>query len=132
MTAYVPPRPATGRRKLVYRLGAGLGLGLMGLVWAAVIAGVVSAEAAGQVMSVVVLVALFTPFAALWDNRGERRTRQQRFIEFCFAWVMLSGVTQTAFDLPWFLLDLAGVVRGAGAESHWLWPWWVYGAADTR
>ncbi len=132
MKPYAPPLPAKGRRKLIYRLGAGLGLGLMLCAWAAVIAGLVSAETAGQVMSVVVLVALFTPFAALWDNPGEQRTRQQRFVEFAFAWVLLSGVTQSAFDLPWFLLDLTGAVRGAGAESHWVWPWWVYGAADTR
>ena len=130
--AYVPPAPATGRRKLLYRLGAGAGLGLMTLVWAAVIAGLVSPYRAGDIMSVIVLVALFTPFAALLDNPGERRTRQQRFVEFCYAWVLLSGVTQTVFDGPWFLLDLFGVVRGAGAESPWVWPWWVYGVADTR
>jgi hypothetical protein len=132
MNAYAPPAPASGRRKLIYRLGVVVGLLLVVFAWGGVLVGWAAPERAARVMALLVLAALFTPFAALWDNPGEQRTRVQRFAEFAYAWVLLSGITQTAFELPWFFLDLTGTIQGAGPENHWLWPWWAYGGADTR
>jgi len=132
MTAYAPPPPAWGRRKRIYQLGVVSGLLLTACTWAAVLLGLAEPEPAARVMSLIVLVALFTPFAAMWDNTGEQRTRVQRFAEFAYSWVLLSGVIQTAFELPWFFLDLSGTIQGAGPQHHWLWMWWAYGGADTR
>jgi hypothetical protein len=132
MNGYTAPAPAWGRRKLLYRIGIFLGLVLVAGAWLGVLTGGITPERAATAMTWIVLVALFTPFAALWNNPGEQRTRLHRFAEFAYCWVLLSGVTQTAFELPWFFMDLFGTIRGAGPQDHWLWPWWVYGAADTR
>jgi hypothetical protein len=132
MNAYAPPPPAWGRRKRLYWLGVVVGLGLTTLAWAGVLLGWLPPESTGRVMSLLVLAALFTPFAAMWNNPGEKRTRVQRFAEFTYCWVLVSGIAQTAFELPWFLLDWTGIVQGASPDNHWLWMWWVYGGADTR
>src|SRR5262249_800216 len=69
---------------------------------------------------------------ALWDDPGERRTKVERLAELSYCWFLLAGLAQTAWDLPWFLMDLAGTVHGIGPDDRWLWPWWFYGSTDTR
>ncbi len=132
MEAYVPPGPATGRRKLIYRTGILFGVVLIFVTWVLVLAGVLPPTPTDDVVSAIVVVALFTPFAALLDNPGEQRTWVQRLAEFSFCWLLLSGIAQTAWELPWFFMDLTGVIHGIGPEDEWLWPWWCYGNADTR
>jgi hypothetical protein len=114
MNAYAAPAPAWGRRKLLYSIGIFLGLVLLASAWLGVLAGWFAPERAASTMTWIVLVALFTPFAALWNNPGEQRTRLHRFAEFAYCWVLLSGLTQTAFELPWFFMDLAGTIHNAG------------------
>src|SRR4051794_5559422 len=114
MNAYAPPPPAWGRRKRLYWLGVVVGLGLTAVVWAGVLLGWFPPAGAATVMPLFVVPALFTPFVAMWDNPGEQRTRLQRFAEFAYCWVLLSGVVQTVFELPWFIFDLTGAIHGAG------------------
>jgi hypothetical protein len=83
-------------------------------------------------LSWVMLFILFVPFMAFYDNPGEQRTRVEKWSEFGFCWLLVSGIAQTFWELPWFFLDFFGVVHGATAEDKWLWVWWVYGGADTR
>jgi hypothetical protein len=130
--AYVPPGPATGRRKRIYRAGILFGVILVFVTWVLVLVGVLPPTPTDDVVSAIVLVALFTPFAALWDNPGETRTTVQRLAEFSFCWLLLSGIAQTFWELPWFFMDLTGVIHHIGPEDHFLWPWWCYGNADTR
>lgn len=80
----------------------------------------------------VMLFILFVPFIALRDNPGEKRTRVEKWSEFGFVWLLVSGLAQTSWELPWFILDFLGVVHNITAEDRWLWMWWVYGGADTR
>ena len=61
-----------------------------------------------------------------------RRKRVQRFAEFSFGWILLSGIAQTFWELPWFALDLTGLIHDVDATDRWAWLWWVYGGADTR
>ena len=76
---------------------------------------------------------LWLPFIALIDNPGEKpRTRVERWSEFGFVWLFVSGIAQTFWELPWFWLDLTGLVHNATVQDHWLWMWWTYGGADTR
>jgi hypothetical protein len=78
------------------------------------------------------LLILFVPFIALRDNPGERRSRLEKWSEFGFCWLLVSGIAQTFWELPWFVLDFAGLVQNITEEDTWLWVWWVYGGADTR
>jgi hypothetical protein len=132
MNEYAPPVPAWGRRKRIYQFGVAGGAVLMAGAWGGVLAGWLSPERTARTMSLFMLAVLFTPFAAMWNNPGEQRTRVQRLAEFAYCWVLLSGVIQTAFELPWFFLDLSGIIHGAGPDNHWLWLWWAYAGADTR
>lgn len=76
---------------------------------------------------------LWLPFIALVDNPGEKpRTRVERWSEFGFVWLLVSGVAQTFWELPWFFLDLTGLVHHITDQDRWLWAWWSYGGADTR
>lgn len=75
---------------------------------------------------------LWLPFVALIDNPGEQRSRVERWSEFGFVWLLVSGIAQTFWELPWFFLDLTGIVHGANEATTWLWMWWAYGGADTR
>ena len=132
MLEYVPPAPATGRRKRIYQAGILAGLVLIFVTWTLVMLEVLPPTPTDVYVTCIVLVALFTPWAAFWDNPGERRTRVQRFAEFAFAWLLLSGIAQTFWELPWFLLDVSGLIHDVGPDDHWAWPWWTYGGADTR
>ena len=105
---------------------------MMIVAWGGVLAGWLRPAPAANVVAALLIPLLLTPLAALWDNPGETRTRTQRLAEFAYCWVLVSGVTQTAFELPWFVLDLTGTIHGAGPNDHWLWMWWAYGGADTR
>ena len=129
---YVPPAPATGRRKFIYNVGIALGVVLVAFAWLLVGLGVIPATPTDDILAVVVLFALFSPWAAFLDNPGETRTRTQRFAEFAFGWLLLSGIAQTFWEIPWFFMDLTGIVQGIGPDDRWLWPWWTYGVADTR
>jgi hypothetical protein len=129
---YTPPAPATGRRKLIYVLGILCGVVMIFVTWTLVLAGVLPATPTDDVVSAIMLFALFTPFAAFWDNPGESRASLQRLAEFSFGWLLLSGIAQTFWELPWFFMDLTGVVQHIGPDDRWLWPWWAYGNADTR
>ena len=129
---YVPPGPATGRRKAIYRAGLVAALAGAGGGWLLVVLGVLPATPTDDVVSALMFPLLFVPFAALWDNPGETRTHVQRLAEFSFGWLLVSGIAQTTWELPWFLFDLTGLVHGIGPEDTWLWPWWAYGVADTR
>lgn len=132
MLDYVPPGPARGRRKAIYLWGIAFGVLLVFVTWVLVLLRVVPPTPTDDYVSAIVLFALFTPFAALWDNPGESRTRVQKLAEFSFCWLLLSGIAQTAWELPWFIMDLTGVIQNIGPEDRWLWPWWCYGNADTR
>lgn len=121
-----------GRRKLIYV--SALIFGILFGGGAALLVGlkVVPPSPTDVVCSWVMLFVLFVPFFGLIDNPDENRTRVERWSEFGFVWLLVSGIAQTFWELPWFFLDLTGVIRGATAEDHWLWMWWVYGGADTR
>ena len=129
---YEPPRPATGRRKRIYQAGILAGVVLVFVTWSLIMAGVIPPTPTDVYVTCIVLVALFTPWAAFLDNPGEQRTQVQRFAEFAFNWLLLSGIAQTFWELPWFFLDLTGLIHGVTAADHWAWPWWTYGGADTR
>lgn len=123
---------ARGLRKKVYvaalvaaaTLGAGAALGV-GL-------GVIPPTPTDVYLSWGFLLLLLVPFIALWDNPGETRTRIEKWSEFGFCWLLVSGIAQTFWELPWFFLDFFGLVQWATEENRWLWVWWVYGGADTR
>jgi hypothetical protein len=132
MHVYVPATPAVGRRKRIYQAGVFMGAGVVSIAWIFVILRVLPPTPTDRFATMAMLFSLFTPFAALWDDPGERRTRAQRLAEFSSCWFLLAGFAQTAWDLPWVLMDLAGTVRHIGPDDRWLWPWWAYGNADTR
>lgn len=86
-----------------------------------------------DIISAVVLLGTCTPFVAFWDNPGETPTIRERLVEFGFIWLLMSGLAQTLWELPWWLLDITGVVHNIGPEDTWLWPWWAsdQGAAHS-
>ena len=132
MVRYQPPLPSTGRRRAIY--AAGLTFGVLGVVICivGVNLGLLPPTPTDQYMTLLMLPALFTPWAAMLDNPGETRTRVQRLAEFSFCWLVLSGIAQTFWELPWFFLDMSGPIHGGGPDDHWAWMWWTYGGADTR
>ena len=125
-------QPAQGLRKHVYRaallataLGAGGAAVGVALKW-------LPPTPTDLVCAWTMLFILFVPFIALRDNPGEKRSRLEKWSEFGFCWLLVSGIAQTFWELPWFMLDLAGIVQNITEEDTWLWVWWVYGGADTR
>lgn len=102
------------------------------LVWALVLTGVVAPTPTDDYVVAALVLVLFAPAAAFWDDPGERRTMRERLSEFAYVWLFTSGIAQTFWELPWFFLDATGLIHGAGAADRWLWPWWAYGVADTR
>lgn len=124
--------PAWGRRKLVYVIAALLtalgGLGCIALVGL----GIVPGSPTDVAFSWYIFFILWLPFVALVDNPGERRTRVERWSEFGFVWLLVSGLAQTFWELPWFFLDLSGLVHHITEADSWMWMWWAYGGADTR
>ncbi|RJF86514.1 hypothetical protein D3874_05310 [Oleomonas cavernae] len=125
-------RGASGARKWIYRLSLLLTLMFAGGAYALVALGVIPGTPIDVYSSWVILAILFVPFIALVDGSGEKRTRLEKWSEFGFVWLLVSGIAQTFWELPWFFLDLTGVVHDIGVEDRYLWAWWVYGGADTR
>ena len=123
---------AWGRRKFVYALCAvlvaGSGLSIVSLVGL----GVIPATPVDVYFSWFIFFVLWLPFIALVDNPGETRTRVEAWAEFGFVWLLVSGIAQTCWELPWFFLDLTGLVHHINEADGWLWTWWSYGGADTR
>lgn len=122
-----------GRRKAFYLFTAAFtaiaGLGCV----LAVGFGVVSGTPLDVYFSWAIFFILWLPFIALVDNPGEKpRTRVERWSEFGFVWLLVSGVAQTFWELPWFWLDMSGLVHHITEQDRWLWTWWAYGGADTR
>ncbi len=124
-------RPSWGRRRAIYQLGAGV-VGLIAVCWVLILVGVLPPTPTDVYVSAVVLPVLFFPFFAFWDNPGESRTRLEKLSEFGFLWLLISGVTQTTWELPWFFVDTTGHLNGVTAADRWAWLWWAYGGADTR
>jgi hypothetical protein len=124
--------PPSGRRQLVYRLALFLTVAFAGMAYILVATGVIPPTPTDEISSWVILGVLFVPFMALVDNPGEQRTRVEKWSEFGFCWLLVSGIAQTFWELPWFFLDLTGVIHGIDADDHVMWIWWVYGGADTR
>ena len=120
------------RRRLIYRLAFATSVPMVGLVWALVVLGVLPPTPTDDYVVAILVPILFVPAVAFWDDRGEVRTRMERLSEFAYVWLFTSGMAQTFWELPWFLLDFTGAIQGASAADHWLWPWWAYGVADTR
>jgi hypothetical protein len=121
-----------GRRRAIYRLAFVASVPMIALVWALVLLGVLPPTPTDDWVVAFILPALFAPAVAFWDDPGEERTRTQRLAEFAYVWLFTSGMAQTFWELPWFLLDATGWIQGATAADRWLWPWWAYGVADTR
>ena len=124
--------PAWGRRKTVYTIAALLtAVGGLGCV-VSVGLGLIPGSPTDIYFSWVIFFILWLPFVALIDNPGETRTRVESWSEFGFVWLLVSGLAQTCWELPWFVLDLLGLVHGITEADGWLWTWWAYGGADTR
>lgn len=123
---------ASGRRKYFYTAALLITVVIMGGIYLLVGLGVVPGTPMDVYVSAVMLVVLFVPFVALWDNPGEMRTKVEKWSEFAFVWLLVSGIAQSFWELPWFLLDSNGIVQHITVKDHWLWLWWVYGGADTR
>lgn len=121
-----------GRRRALYVFAFIVAVPGVVFLWTLILIGIIPPTPSDDVMSLVMLPILFVPFAAFWDNPGEHRTQLERLAEFSYVWLFLSGVTQTTWELPWFVFDQLGWVHNITAADHWLWPWWVYGVADTR
>ena len=83
-----------------------------------------------------------TAFFAMWmalfafvDNRGEIRTKVQRYEEFVFIWLLSSGAAQIMWELPFVLMKIE-YLYPLGQELQpsetLLWPLWLYSVGDTR
>ena len=125
-------RGATGIRLRIYQLSLLLTLAFAGGAFLLVALGVIPGTPVDIYSSWVILIVLFVPFMALMDGRGVKRTRLEKWSEFGFVWLLVSGIAQTFWELPWFFLDLTGIVHHITAADGYLWAWWVYGGADTR
>lgn len=123
---------ATGIRKYIYQLSLLLTIVFAGGAYMLVALGVIPGTPIDIYSSWIILGVLFVPFMALVDSAGERRSRVEKWSEFGFVWLLVSGIAQTFWELPWFILDLTGVVRHINVHDKLLWVWWVYGGADTR
>lgn len=121
-----------GRRTLIYWSAFILAIPGLGTLWLLVLAGILPPTPTDDWVSGIILVALFAPFAAFWDNPGETRTSDARFFEFGYVWLFASAMAQTFWELPWFFLDLTGAIHNAGPQDIFVWPWWSYAVADTR
>jgi hypothetical protein len=90
-------------------------------------------EPTGFIWAVINCALLPIPlFVVWWDAPGENRTVQQRVYEFILVWFPVTALTEIWWELPWLILDLFGVMKGAGPDDRWVWVWWAYGEADTR
>jgi hypothetical protein len=123
---------AAGLRKRVYQLALLLTLLFAGGAYVLVALDVIPGTPIDVYSSWIILAVLFVPFMALVDSPGESRTRVEKWSEFGFVWLLVSGIAQTFWELPWFFLDLTGVVHHIDVNDRFLWVWWVYGGADTR
>ena len=123
---------AWGRRKTVY-IFAALVTAVGGLACILLIGlGVIPGTPTDVYFSWIIFFILWLPFMALIDNPGETRSRVEKWSEFGFVWLLVSGIAQTCWELPWFFLDLTGLVHNITADDRWFWMWWSYGGADTR
>lgn len=124
--------PAWGLRKVAYVSALVFTALFCGGAALLVALGILPATPTDVYSSWVMLFVLFVPFVALRDNDGEKRTRLEKWSEFGFVWLLVSGIAQTFWELPWWLLDSVGWVHDIGTNDHLMWIWWVYGGADTR
>ena len=132
VTAADAPARGFARRKLIYRAAFVMSVPMVTLLWVLILLGVLPATPTDDFVVAIILPVLFVPFVAFWDDPTERRSKNERLYEFAYVWLFMSGMAQTFWELPWFLLDLTGLVHNIGPEDVWLWPWWSYGVADTR
>lgn len=125
-------QPANGLRRTIYGLSLALVLAVTGGAFVLVALGVIPGTPVDVYASWITLAILFVPFMALYDGAGQRRSRLEKWSEFGFVWLLVSGLAQTFWELPWFFLDLTGLVHNLTVDDRYLWAWWVYGGADTR
>ena len=125
-------QPLLGIRKIAYFSAAAAAAFIIGGALLLVNLGIIPPSPTDVYASVIILIILFVPFFAFVDNPGEKRTKIEKMSEFAFIWLFISGVTQTVWELPWFVLDLTGMIHGITEEDTWAWMWWAYGGADTR
>lgn len=126
-------RPATwDRRGFFLKVCFGLGLGTPLLMWILALGGVRSdAFPTDKVATVGVMLSVYAPALALWDNEGEVRHLREKLFNFGFLWFVANTGYQTCWELPWMLLK-NDIMKGVDEDQPWYWPWWAYGSADTR
>ncbi len=126
-------RPWAKRRRTIYRGCAAVALLGGGVPAILVNLSIAPPTPTDIVMSLIITPILFIPLlTALWDSPGENRTLLEKSAEFSTVFLIMSGITELTWELPFVILEKAGKMKGVGPSDHVLWVWWSFGAADSR
>jgi hypothetical protein len=126
-------RPWAPRRKAVYKVCSSVAF-VGGAVPALLVALSIAPPTPTDVVASIIItpVLYLSVLASFWDAPGENRTWLEKTSEFSTVFLLMSGITELTWELPWVILEATGVMNGAGPDDHLLFTWWNYGSADTR
>lgn len=129
-SAYGRMQPGVGIRGWVYFACAGtlFGWGLFGTL--GVVSGLLPADPTDDYAAISAFIALWMPVAAFINNRGEKRSFEQKAEEFVYVWLLTSGLAQCLWEIPFVLMKTSLLQPIASTETltgseKWLWAWWM-------
>jgi len=126
-------RPWATHRKRLYLLDVIMILIVTIIPWAGVLMGKFDPGRSYYWWGLIVYFFYVSPvFIAWWDAPGENRTTLEKAYEFTCVWIPISAGSQVLWEIPWIVMELMGMMNGAGPQDVWLWFWWGFGVGDTR
>lgn len=135
-SVYGKMTPGVGVRGKIY-LFCTVSLAFWVLVWGLVALGYVAPAPADDYAAITTFFALWLSLGAFVDNKGEKRSWEQKAEEFIYVWLLTSGLAQVFWELPFVLIKTTYLHPIKSTETlqpdelH-LWGFWLYGSGDTR
>ena len=122
-------------RKKAYLASAVMIPGAFVTAWTLIAFGVIEPMPADKYVSVSLFIGYWAALFAFVDNKGEKRTLEQKWHEFLIVWLITSGCAELLWELPAVYMKIPFLYQ-LGSElkpDEWIfWPWWLYSVADTR
>lgn len=130
-----PARTGFNIRRSAYIASAVMIPGAFVTAWTLIALGVIAPMPADKYVSVSLFIGYWAALFAFVDNRGERRSLEQKWHEFLVVWLITSGCAELLWELPVVYMKIPYLYH-LGSElkpDEWFfWPWWLYAVADTR
>ncbi|MCB1854978.1 MAG: hypothetical protein KDI05_08880 [Halieaceae bacterium] len=105
------------------------------IAWILISLDLIEPMPADKYVSISLFIGYWAALFAFVDNKGEQRSRVQKWHEFLVVWLITSGLAELLWELPVVYMKVPYLYH-LGSElqqdQSFFWPWWLYAVADTR